>query len=284
MPAVRLVTGGQTLILNSFQNAAASNIAIFFDAALSQQITFPIVVGADTTYFYADGNTGQNFLSVTEASGIPLGLFTVQAAPGMSAGVAPRMTQLQLEEASSRPVSGRTPADVGLVAWNYPLESASVAGVALPTAGTVQVVKVPLLAPTSVTNVVLPLAVVGATLTASQCIAGLYGPTGTLLASTASQDAAWVGALGLKTAALVGGALNLQPGLYSVAFFFNGTTGPTFAKAGSSGALLGATGANGNLSAANSLYATADTGRTTTLAATLGALTASSNAIWAGLS
>jgi hypothetical protein len=77
---------------------------------------------------------------------------------------------------------------------------------------------------------------------------------------------------------LVGAPIAAAAGDVYVAFFFNGTTGPTLPR--SNGNAL----VNVGLAKASSRYATADTGCTTTLAGTLGTLTALSVSYWAGLS
>jgi len=64
-----------------------------------------------------------------------------------------------------------------------------------------------------------------------------------------------------------------------VAWFFNGTTPPRFA--GTVGGVT--TLINANLSAANSIWASADVGRTTTMPASLGAFTALNQGWWVGL-
>lgn len=177
---------------------------------------------------------------------------------------------------------GWQPGDQGLLAWNYDIGGAASGGsTALTTAGTVYVMAVPVRSQISVTNILAVLTVNGATLTAGQCFAALYaGAGGTLIGQTADQASAWgAGAVKVVTMALSGGPFLVQPGIVYVAMWFNGTTGPTFFKTGSSSAT-----ANVSLAAAASRFGTANTSVTTTAPGTLGAVSAASNGYWVALS
>jgi hypothetical protein len=276
MPSVRVATGGQSLVLTGFTAVqGGASVNLYTDAAQSLQVTFPITVGADTTYYYNDAVTGQINLAVTELNGEQLGNYIVQAYPGMVAGVAPRATQAQIESAV---------ADSGLeglhgyAAWTFDPALAGTTFV-LATAGTVYTARLVLPAAASITNVVTALQVAGGTLTASQCLAGLYGPTGTLIGVSASQDVAWA-STGVKVAALTGGPFACPAGVYTAAFMFNGTTGPSLIA----GSVQSVGGVNAGIGATASRFGTADTGRTTTLATPLGTVAASVRSIWAALS
>lgn len=167
------------------------------------------------------------------------------------------------------------PTDHGMIAWPYD-PSAAASTTALATAGTVYLVKVHVPVASSVTNIITQVTTAGSTLTAGQCFAGIY-QGGTLLGTTADQATAWA-STGVKTMALAGGPIAVAAGDVYIAFVFNGTTGPTLPR-GNGNALI-----NAGLTAANSRYATADTGVTTTLPSTLGTRTALSVSYWAGLS
>lgn len=80
----------------------------------------------------------------------------------------------------------------------------------------------------------------GATLTAGQCLAGLYTAAGARVGVTADMTTTWTTA-GNKAMALTA-PYEAAPGKYYVAFLFNGTTSPTFAC----GSTLGATFTPGN--------------------------------------
>lgn len=165
--------------------------------------------------------------------------------------------------------------DYGYVAMSYDPAAATTTSTPLTPAGTVWTVRLPIRKPVKVTNVVIYLQTGGSGLTANQCLAGLYNSAGTLLSATGNQATAWAGT-GAITMALTT-AQFCTPGLYDVAFFYNGTTGPAPLR-------TGATQANLSLTGSTSRNATADTGRTTTLASTLGTKTASAITYWAALS
>lgn len=130
------------------------------------------------------------------------------------------------------------PDDQGLLAWSYDFVSASPTATA-PGAGVVQMIKIAVRRPVTITNVLLDIVATG-TLTAGQNFAGLYSASGTLLSATADQTTAW-GTTGLKTMAL-SAAQAVLPGYYYVAFVMNGTPA-TVARAS------GVTGSGASLSA-----------------------------------
>ena len=168
-----------------------------------------------------------------------------------------------------------TPADLGWKGYAYDPQIAAT-GLLLPTAGQIQLVGIKLKRPTSITNVLLIVTTAGATLTASQNIAGLYGPTGALIGSTADQSTAWTSA-GLKTAALVGGPFLVPAGTIYVAFYANGTTKPTFARSSGTNTIY-------NAGVTRFAVDSTNTARTTTLPATMGTLAGSTAAMWAAVS
>jgi hypothetical protein len=149
------------------------------------------------------------------------------------------------------------------------------------TNGTLYLVRVHLPVAASVTNVAMY--TTGATvagLVSGQNFMALYTGAGALVAATADQTTNFA-TNGAQVRALVGGPFALAAGDYYVGVYCNGTTNPAFAKVASiaSGAL-----ANINLSAPTLRFATANTGLTTAMPATLGGQTALTNAIWAALS
>ena len=171
------------------------------------------------------------------------------------------------------------PNDSGYLAWSFDPMMVSGTGIA-PTSGVVNLVKVQVPQPISVTNVVLYVVTAGNTLTAGQSFAGIYNSAGTLVATTASQSSSW-NSTGRKSMALTGGPFTLAPGYYWVAFFSNGTTAPAFGKNNNA---LDATLYNGTTTAARNRFATNGTA-TTALA---GSITPGSNVslntpFWAGL-
>lgn len=171
------------------------------------------------------------------------------------------------------------PNDSGYLAWTFDPIAVSGTGVA-PTSGVVNLTKVLVPQPISVSNVVLYVVTAGATLTAGQSFAGIYNSAGTLVATTASQSSSW-NSTGRKSMALTGGPFTLTPGYYWVAFFSVGTTPPAFAKNNNA---LDATLYNGTTTAARNRFATNGTA-TTALAGSItpGSNTALNAPFWAAL-
>lgn len=172
------------------------------------------------------------------------------------------------------------PNNYGYLSWNFAPTGVGSSN-SLATAGTLRVTRVTLAADATVTNIHMMAGAPGVSLTSGQNFAALYTAAGALLSTTADQTTAWtVAGANLYTMAL-GAPQAVAAGDYYVAVFFNGTSSPTFSRATSTTPGI----ANGLVSAANSLHATtSDTGRTTTMPATLGTKTASTSAHWVGLS
>lgn len=166
------------------------------------------------------------------------------------------------------------PQDHGLLTWAFDPSVAS-GTYTLATAGTVYAVDLKVAENTTVTNVVYKMTTAGGTLTSGQCFVGLY-QGGALLGVSASQHTVWAGSTGVLTTALTS-AVQVSQGVVTAAFFFNGTTGPTLLTGGSGSG-------NTGLAAASSRYATADTGKTTAFAGTLGTKSALSQTPWVALS
>ena len=180
-----------------------------------------------------------------------------------------------------------TPADFGLLAWNYDPGVASTSST--PTTNVINLVRINVRQAISVTNVVLAITQAGASLTSGQNFTGLYaGQTvgsytaGGLIGTSADQTSAW-GTSGFKTAALTGGPFTIPGGTFVWAVILSNTssTTPQFFRTGN----LAAAPMNGGLTAANSRWATNGTA-TTTLP---GSVTPASNTpagigFWAGLS
>ena len=177
-----------------------------------------------------------------------------------------------------RAVADYDASDQGFFAWACDPALAAAAPLAMPTAGLVQTVRLKVPAST-ITNIHFLCTVAGAVLTAGQCFAGIYNSAGTLLKSTADLAALWAGT-GLLTAPLVS-TQAVSQGDLNVAFYFNGTTGPTLARLNTVSTIANA---NTNTAVGQSRFATADAGRTTTLAATLGTLTAVASSFWVAVS
>lgn len=179
-------------------------------------------------------------------------------------------------------------ADLGFNAWTGDYWNLS-AGQAPNAGGTLQVVR--LKNPTgslSVTNIHLIVQTAGSVLTANDCFCGLYDANRNKLGTgnsaggngfTNDQSSLWT-STGLKTMAVNGGPFTITTTTFFIVFVATGTTLPKFLGGG-----LGATMINGLLAAASSRFATADTGITTTMPATLAALSqTNASAFWAATS
>lgn len=170
------------------------------------------------------------------------------------------------------------PADHNLLGWTF--DPAEVqAGTIMPTAGLLQLARVKVFG-TLVTNILIHLTTGGTTLTAGQCFAALFSPTGTLLSATADQSTAW-GSGGLKSMALTAPQV-VGWGSWPYVGLFANTAGtmPTLSRGlNSSSAIL-----NAGLAAPNFRYASADAALTTAMPASFSAQTGTATAFWVGLS
>jgi hypothetical protein len=206
------------------------------------------------------------------------GANTAARLAGNTSTVPQLLTQAGNGSVSAAPAWARLaawqPADHGLATWSF--DPAVATSTNVPVSGTLQVVKVFMPFVSTVTNILLSVGTGGSTLTASDSRCALYNGAGTLLSGSADQSASWTSA-GLKTIALTTQQTNLAAGTYYVTFWSVGTTPPAFRTG------LNSTTVNVGLSAANSRYATADTGLTTTPPNPLGTLTALSASYWVGL-
>ncbi|MFD7257814.1 hypothetical protein [Streptomyces sp. NPDC059874] len=129
-----------------------------------------------------------------------------------------------------------SPADHGFLAWSID-PATSNAGTA-PASGVMQLVRVRLRSPRTVSSVVLFVNTAGAGLTAGQSLVGLYNMSGTRLAISADQSAAWA-TNDEKTVSFTSPVTNLAAGNYWVAILSNGTTPPAFTRASAQGGNMG---------------------------------------------
>ncbi len=176
------------------------------------------------------------------------------------------------------------PNDQGYLAWNYDLPASTPgAAAALATPGTMYVMALKVIAPVSVTNLVIGIQTNGATLTTGQNFGALYQAAGgTLIGQTSDQSAAWVtGSTRISAMALAGGPFALAAGIVYAGLWFNGTTGPSPARTSLTLPYI-----NAGLASAASRWGTANTGLTTTAPSTLGTITSAGAiaAYWAALS
>ncbi|WNI17622.1 hypothetical protein [Actinacidiphila sp. ITFR-21] len=173
-----------------------------------------------------------------------------------------------------------TAVDHGLISWAFDPACCSSAGTSL-TAGYIYLVQILLRNPATISKISVVLGTAGATLTANQCLAGLYSSTGTRLALTADQSTAWASA-GQKAMSL-SSAFSAAAGKYFVALVVNGTTPPTFACGSTYGANF--TPGNANLTASNYRFCRSAAAGNTSLptSITLSGYTPDANNVWTGV-
>lgn len=116
--------------------------------------------------------------------------------------------------------------DRGLITWSWDPHLQPGAG--NPTTGVLNLTRVQIRRPVTITNLVTSVAVAGVTLTAGQNFAALYDSAGNRVGVTADQTAAW-GSAGNKTMALTA-TYAAATGFYWVALLSNGTTAPQFMR------------------------------------------------------
>lgn len=169
-----------------------------------------------------------------------------------------------------------SPPDQGLVGWSYDPSACTAASI-MPTAGTLNVVKIKLAGPTLVTAIQMLLQTAGGTLTAGQCFAMVFDSAGTRVGVTADMAATWAGSPAYKDMPLTA-PVQINGPYCSVGLYGNGTTLPTWRLS-----VASATPGNTNLTPATARYGYADTGLTTTPPTTLGTITTIGLPWWIGL-
>lgn len=170
-----------------------------------------------------------------------------------------------------------TAVDQSLLTWNYPPGTNMVATAI--TSGTVNMAKIWIRQPATITNVVVGIGTVGAALVAGQNFAGLYDTLGTRLGVTADQTANW-GTIGGKVMALTV-PVAVAAGAYYVAIVSNAGTTPAFAR----GSALTASIANINTTATDGVWTTGPAAQTSLPASiTMASRTLTGNALWVGAS
>lgn len=148
------------------------------------------------------------------------------------------------------------------------------------TSGTVTMVRLDLAAPATINSLVTCVVNAGVTLTAGQNFAGLYDATGTRVAVTSDQSAAWL-TTGEKVMALTAPYAAVA-GTYYAAYLSNGTTPPGLIRTVSSGSVTAFI--NRGQSVGVARFTTSSVGQTTLPASvTMGARTTIPTAFFAGL-
>jgi hypothetical protein len=153
-----------------------------------------------------------------------------------------------------------------LLGWS--LDPATASAGQILTAATLYLVRIPLIAQISVTNVLAALTVVGATMT--NAFGALYKSDGTLIGQSANQSSAgsnWSSGVTLKTIPLTGGPFTVTPlavndFVWGALYVGTATTAPTFAR-GAIAAL--AAGLNAGVTASRARFAQQAVANTATL-------------------
>lgn len=194
------------------------------------------------------------------------GPFVVDLGFSKSVSVTGLPVSYSLLNASGLPFGGQLPGsspqpqDLGYLGWAYDSASLGGTGTALPAAGTVYLIKIPLRTPVSFSRVRLQLITPAAGLTSGRNFVGVYSSQGALIGSSADQTAAWQGGSGVIDAKVSGSsAVTAGPGFVWVAVLFNGTTGPALDGSPAASGLL----ANGRLTPATARFGSILTGQAT---------------------
>lgn len=256
--------------------------------------------GAATSGQYARGNGTTVGLSAILAADLPAGTTSAKGAlqlDGTAADITAGGTAAAAGSVGKpsdgghiHPDNSWIPADAGWLGWAY--DGALIGGSFASASGTIYLVRVNIRQAMSVTNVILYLGTVGATLTAGDSFAGLYaGQTagaftaGQRIGVSVDQAASWStggNANSYLTIPLSGGPFSLPAGIgwAWAAMCSTGTTPPSWGRNSNTNPAA----ANTGLAAASARYATNGSG--TSLPSTI---TPSSNvllqqALWAGIS
>lgn len=258
----------------------------------SQQAALNALAGAVTTGAYLRGNGTNVALATIQAADLPAASTSTQGAvvlDGTAADIAALGTRAAgtvgkaADAGHVHPTTGLltgnqlSPADHGLIAWNFAPYNVRASDKIAMTAGTLYLAKIPIPAAATIAKVGFYVAQAGTSLTTGQNFAALYNAAGSLLSATADLT---------TTFGTAGGYLvpltTSQPvtaGYVYVGIYFNGTGTALAAGAGDAPTGL----LNFNLTNAASLYATANTGLTTAPPSTLGTLTPVTDGIWASV-
>lgn len=176
------------------------------------------------------------------------------------------------------------PADGIYLAWTH--DPALDTGTATVTAeaGIVQLTRINVRSPLTVTSIIVNVGVAGVSLTAAENFAGLINSAGTVIGVTADQSTNWASA-GIVSAALTGGPYAIPAGFYWVGLLANSSGGTSQPGFGKLSATSSAAAMNPGLTVATARYGQSGSG----LTAFPGSITPASNLflntpIWAALS
>jgi hypothetical protein len=291
---VAITAGSATLVsqLNgsTTRSATATLIAgeetVFTGSTAAQTLTLPAST-AQASSLNTIANTSSVSVTIAAGAGTTLNVGGVAGSVVLSAGFSIEFALIGTVwyALNFGPLSRgyALASDYNYAAMTVQPDFLPVASAAMNNAGTItgSVMRLDHVAP--ITSLDFSISTAGASLTAGHCEVGVYDPSKTLIGHAFTADGATdlatvlVGSTGRHTSTLIAdgtGLTGLLPGNYYAVIYQNGTTAAIL-KAPSNSTLV-----NGNLSAANSKYFTADTGRVNSLPASLGAFTARSGADW----
>lgn len=176
---------------------------------------------------------------------------------------------------TSIPLVGAQPADHSLSAWSF--DPANAATSATVSVGVLQLIRLWIPRPVTITGVVLNAVVAGSGLT--NCYVALYSSSKTLLSQSADRSSAWSTTAGDKKGDLASPQVLATSGYVYAAFWVGGGTSPSWACSSISGG-----GPNNlNLTGTALRFATANTGLTTTAPTTAGTQTGINTSYLVGL-
>ncbi len=125
-------------------------------------------------------------------------------------------------------VVGPFPADYGVLSWSYPPPATSSSGAG--ASGTIYFMRLPVLTTAPITGVRLFQVSAGSSLTAGQCLVGLYDAAGNRVAVSGDQSSAWMSGAVLNKDGAFTSPYTPTPGDYWAAMLFNGSSGPVWCK------------------------------------------------------
>lgn len=203
----------------------------------------------------------------------PVDADEVPLADSAASFVLKKLTVGNLRAAVSAGSGQWQPSHYGYIAWAYDPTLCSTT--TLITAGLLYVTGIQIPAATTVTNIVAAVGALDSGLAAGQNFAAIY-QGGTLLGATADQQTNWA-TTGLKIMPIAGGPVAVAAGLAYVGWYAGARTTLAFSRTGN--ALVYPVNGAGITRAA-----TANSGLTTSIPSTLGALTTSGHGYWTAIS
>jgi hypothetical protein len=230
------------------------------------------VVGTDVPPLVS-GLVPAGYLPDGSVAGAPLDTITKPSALGVpTAGVNVRSSPADHVHPRG---AGTNAGDHGLIAWS--MDPASAASSQVATIGTLQLVRLYVPVPCTVTGIILSAVTAGSGLT--NCFTALFDASRNLLGQSANLATLWGSTSGDKKGDLASPVSIATPGYVLAGFWQGGGTSPAWAR----GTALTGTLNNWNLTGSNLRFATSNTGLSTTAPSTAAALTATTTSYLVGL-